>query len=369
MATFSYTTAPTWPIQGGAVVATTVAGVLNTTSEVQTVTITATGGTFKLIYDGQVTSALAYNASTATVQAALWALSNIADNAVAVTGTAGNYTLTWINSLGNVNPVEVVTKSLTATATASERGWIHPVTGEVLVAIKDLDDKQTDIASVPTFTGVLSGAKGVATVATTVQGVTGTTSEVTTIAIVATGGTFTITYSGQTTTPLAYNASTATVQAALWALSNIADSAVAVTGTPSNYTLTWINSLGNIVQPIVTATSLLGNRKFFSDDVMIVTVTASEAVTVDGTPKLNLSINSVNRSAFYDGSVSTPTSLVFKYTIVGSDVATAGQFTVGTSITLDTNISDNLATGGYVPISAPAKVISAMTTNLVTVNT
>jgi hypothetical protein len=368
MATFSYTTAPTWPIQGGAVVSTTVAGVLNTTSEVQTVTITATGGTFKLIYDGQVTSALAYNASTATVQAALWALSNIADNDVAVTGTAGNYTLTWINSLGNVNPVEVVTKSLTATATASERGWVHPVTGEVLVAIKDLDDKQTDITAAPTFTGVLSGGKGTAVVATTVPGVLNTTSEVQTITVTATGGTFTITYSGQTTAALAYNASTATVQAALWALSNIADNDVAVTGTAGNYTLTWINSLGNVAQPTTTVTNLVGNITFVTGDVMLVTVTASEAVTIDGIPKLVLTFDATERNAFFDAATSTSTSLKFKYTVVAEDVATAGQFSIGTDITLDTNISDNLAAGGYVPIDNSAKVIGAITTTSVTVN-
>ncbi len=38
----------------------------------------------------------------------------------------------------------------------------------------------------------------------------------------ATGGTFTLTFSGQTTTALAYNATAAQVQAALEALSNIA---------------------------------------------------------------------------------------------------------------------------------------------------
>lgn len=47
-----------------------------------------------------------------------------------------------------------------------------------------------------------------------------------------TGGTFTLTYSGQTTAGIAYNANAAAVQAALEALSNIAPGDVVVTGGP-----------------------------------------------------------------------------------------------------------------------------------------
>jgi hypothetical protein len=48
----------------------------------------------------------------------------------------------------------------------------------------------------------------------------------------STGGTFTLTWSGQTTAAIAYNANAATVQAALEALSNIAPGDVLVTGGP-----------------------------------------------------------------------------------------------------------------------------------------
>ena len=58
------------------------------TNEVQNVAITGTptGGTFTLTYSGQTTGAIAYNATAATVQAALVALSNIGPGDVAVTG-------------------------------------------------------------------------------------------------------------------------------------------------------------------------------------------------------------------------------------------------------------------------------------------
>lgn len=82
-------------------------------------------------------------------------------------------------------------------------------------------------------------------------------SEVQTIAIVGSGGTFTITWSGQTTSALAYNASAATVQAALWALSNITDGDVTVTLSGQTYTLTWLAALGNVASPTVTITSLV----------------------------------------------------------------------------------------------------------------
>jgi hypothetical protein len=58
---------------------------------VQQVTITGnpTGGTFTLTYNGSTTSALAYNATPAVVQAALVALSSIGANGANVTGANG----------------------------------------------------------------------------------------------------------------------------------------------------------------------------------------------------------------------------------------------------------------------------------------
>ncbi len=72
--------APVWHMDG-------IAG----TDEVQTVTITGTptGGTFTLTYDGQTTTAIAYNATAATVEAALAALPNLDDVDVTVTGGPG----------------------------------------------------------------------------------------------------------------------------------------------------------------------------------------------------------------------------------------------------------------------------------------
>lgn len=65
-----------------------------------------------------------------------------------------------------------------------------------------------------------------------------------------TGGTFTITYDGETTAAIAYNASAAAVQAALEALPNVNQGDVVVTKAGFVYTLTFAGVLGNV--PVVT---------------------------------------------------------------------------------------------------------------------
>lgn len=75
-----------------------------------------------------------------------------------------------------------------------------------------------------------------------------------------TGGTFTITYSGQTTAAIAYNASAAAVQAALEALSNIAVGDVTCAGGTlpgTAVTITFTGALANIDVDLITATSSL----------------------------------------------------------------------------------------------------------------
>lgn len=71
--------------------------------EIQTVTITGapTGGTFTLTFGANTTSAIAYNASAATVQAALVALASIGANNATVSGSAGGpWTVEFTSALG-----------------------------------------------------------------------------------------------------------------------------------------------------------------------------------------------------------------------------------------------------------------------------
>lgn len=91
-------------------------------NDVQTVTITGTptGGTFTLTFSGQTTSAIAYNATPAAVQAAFTALSSVGAGNATVTGTAGSsYVITFGGSLAGAPMANI-------TATASFTGGTSP---------------------------------------------------------------------------------------------------------------------------------------------------------------------------------------------------------------------------------------------------
>lgn len=84
------------------------------------------------------------------------------------------------------------------------------------------------------------------------------TSEVQTVTITGgpAGGTFTLTYSGSTTGPIAFNALGATVETALEALPNLTPADVGVTGGAGGpYTVTFAPALGNV--PLMTGNGAL----------------------------------------------------------------------------------------------------------------
>lgn len=87
-------------------------------------------------------------------------------------------------------------------------------------------------------------------------------SEVQTLVITGTptGGTFTLTFDGQTTANIAYNAAAAAVQSALEALSNIAVGDVTCAGGPlpgTAVTITFGGAYGGVDAALITATSSL----------------------------------------------------------------------------------------------------------------
>jgi hypothetical protein len=89
-----------------------------------------------------------------------------------------------------------------------------------------------------------------------------------------TGGTFTLTYAGQTTAAIAYNAAASAVQSALVALSNIASGDVAVTGSSGGpYTVTFGGALAdrNVAQMTASGAGLTGGS---SPSVSVTTATA-----------------------------------------------------------------------------------------------
>lgn len=83
------------------------------TSMVWTITLTnATGGTFTLTFAGATTSALAYNATAATVQTALQALATVGSGNLTVSGSAGGpYTVTAASDLAETALAGLLTAS------------------------------------------------------------------------------------------------------------------------------------------------------------------------------------------------------------------------------------------------------------------
>lgn len=125
-------------------------------NEIQTVTITGTptGGTFTLTFSGATTSAIAYNASSATVLAALIALATIGTGNVTVSGSAGGpYTVTFVNDLAaaDVNLL-TATGSLTggtAPAVAIVESTPGVAASEILIDIVDWETKPTVLTLPP----------------------------------------------------------------------------------------------------------------------------------------------------------------------------------------------------------------------------
>lgn len=85
---------------------------------VQTLTVTATSGTYTLTFNSQTTTALSYVADAAAVQSALEALGSIGVGNVAVTGL-GPYVITFTGDLATtpLPTITVDTTNLTGTAT------------------------------------------------------------------------------------------------------------------------------------------------------------------------------------------------------------------------------------------------------------
>ncbi|MFH1302325.1 MAG: hypothetical protein ABIK07_14790 [Planctomycetota bacterium] len=148
----------------------------NGTNEIQTITLlgSPTGGSFTLDFDGQVTGNIALDASAATLQTALEALPNIDPGDVSVSGADGG-----------------------------------PWTVEFQGNLSD-----TDVALLLADDTLLEGINE---------------EQVITLAS-ASGGTFTASFGGQTTGPIAFDASAGTFQTALEGLSTIGVGNVSVTG-------------------------------------------------------------------------------------------------------------------------------------------
>jgi hypothetical protein len=111
----------------------------------------------------------------------------------------------------------------------------------------------------------------------------GRVAEVQTVTITGgpTGGTFTLTYEGQTTGGIAFNATAGAVQTALEALSAVDPGQITVTGSAGGpYTLTFNGGGGNVAQMTASGASLTGGT---SPSVTVATSTQGASTGSGGT--------------------------------------------------------------------------------------
>lgn len=208
-------------------------------NEIQTVNIGAVfgGETYTLTLSGQTTAAISTTISTTTaavMRAQIEALSNVVSCSVTLSGTV--YTIEFTGVDGEAAQAQMTASVYSGAATATHAIAVT----EFVAAVVGVSEQQT-----VTLTGT------------------------------PTGGTFTLTYSGQTTAAIAYNADAPTVDAALEALSNIGAGDVAVTGNAGGpWLVVFTGALASMAQPAMTGNgaSLTGGS---AETLSVAEVTAS----------------------------------------------------------------------------------------------
>lgn len=210
-------------------------------TEIQVLTLDATGGTYTLTFGGNTTAAINWNDNAATIQARLQALASIGAGGITVAGT-GPFTLTFAGARAN-QPQALITADAT---------------------------------------NLIAGGPGSLAVAHTVVG-GGGQNDVQTITVTADAGTFTLTFGGNTTSLLPENSSADAVATELQALASIGSGNVDVQGPDGGpFVVTFQGALGLAAQAVITgnATLLVTGG---TNDIQTVTVDADA-----GTFKLSL---------------------------------------------------------------------------------
>lgn len=242
-------------------------------NEVQELVLTNSpiGGTFKLTFGADTTTALAYNATAAQIQSALQALGTVGSGNVTVTGT-GSYLP------GSENATVLVLGVPTG-------GTFNLGFG---------GDVATGIPYNASAAQVQSALSALQSIPLTSAG----TDEVQTVTIsgAPTAGTFTLSYGGQTTAALEFNSTAAEVQTALGALSTIGAANISVTSTNAGggtaaggpYVVTFIGSLG--------------------DSSTITAITGTSSLTGGTSPTVTAAVTTAGAGPTYSVSVATATS-------------------------------------------------------------
>ena len=211
-----------------------------------------TSGTFTISDPDatQTTGAIAYDASPAAVQAAIQAALTTNWSSATVTGTNGGpYTITnGSNSLRSalVFATAGLAPASQALVTVQQAG------SGTTPSIQYTRLQLSPIAYNDTWTATPAPTVTVASVQT--GGVSGSNSiQSVTLNNGPYAGTFTLSFGGQTTAPVVFNASPLTVQSALQALSSIGAGNCTVGGSIGTYQVTFIATLAGEAQATMTA--------------------------------------------------------------------------------------------------------------------
>ena len=248
--------------------------------QVVTVAGDIAGETFTLTLDGHTTGPIPVDAAAGTVEDALEVLPNIGAGNVSVSGDAGGpYTVEFIGALakqdvhllttsdGGINEKQTVAVAggaagdkLVLTYSGQPTGELayDATSAQIAAALKGLNNiGDTDVAVtdgdpdgwVVEFNGALAK-----TDVPPLTGVCGK-NEKQTVAVTggAAGDKLILTYDGQPTGELAYDATSAEIAAALKGLNNIGDTDVAVTdGDPAGWVVEFIGALAKTDVPAIT---------------------------------------------------------------------------------------------------------------------
>ncbi len=383
------------------------AGLPNTANDdVQVISVPGTTGSFTLAFSGQTVGTFAYNASPAQLQAALQGLPSIGTNNVLVAGTSGSYEVVFVGgtygnigqsvpTLQQVNSYNDDVQTLTVAGTsgtyqlafgASTTGSISATAsaGTIATAINNLASVLTAnitvlVTGTPgSYNLVFTGSD--AGVGTTVQtltpfnisaGLTVTAGQANTpnsnvqlvsiSGIALPGSTFTLTFDGETTPSIPYNASTSTVQADVQNLPAIGANNAVVYGSPGSYSIVLVGSLVNqSVNTVSTTISAAGNA---GPVVSIVGTSGATATTIIGQAYPS-SFAGADQVQFVGGladtseigagqtvtlSVSGVLNLGGQNDTIANLIMTGGQVQTGTGIlTISNNITYNPGSGASI---------------------
>ena len=274
--------------------------------ERQRITVNATAGTFTLSFDGQTTSPIAFDASATAVQAELEGLSNLAPGDVIVSGGPGGaggtnpYIAQFAGTRADTDLIQMTASGASLSGDGSSASVATLVDGAIGFEVCVPADGDTCTAGADgslggelrssTNTIAVDAAGNVLVgegtnrriqkfdsdgdplrtwgwdVVSSGPGNVGSGNEEQVVTVNATGGTFTLTFDGNTTGPIPFNTSAATVQQALMqlprgvtALNAPNFQVTGATGTASTpggpWTITFVQELARTNFPGLTASS------------------------------------------------------------------------------------------------------------------